>query len=63
MASCPTCGSSKPHMHPALQFEGEVEICPDEFHLQPTNQNRPEYIAAVQAKRGFCGLAGNDGGG
>ena len=48
---CPTCSSKSPHMHPAMAGEGEVEICVDEFHLIPTNQNRPEYIAAVRAKR------------
>lgn len=47
--SCPTCGSTAPHMHPAIQHEGEVELCADAFHLTPTRQNRPEYIAAVQA--------------
>jgi hypothetical protein len=48
---CPTCGSPAPHLHPAVQCEGEVETCPDAFHLTPTNQNSPEYIARVHAKR------------
>lgn len=46
--NCPTCGSSAPHMHPAVQHEGEVSVCADDFHLTPTVQNRPEYIAAVR---------------
>jgi hypothetical protein len=57
---CPTCGSSAPHMHPAIQHEGEVQVCADSFHLTPTPQNRPEYINAVrrlQAKTcRQCGL-------
>lgn len=47
MAKCRTCGSSNPHLHPAVQHEGEVHICTDDFHLQETAQNKPEYIAAV----------------
>ena len=48
---CPSCNSPAPHLHPAVQFEGEVETCADAFHLRQTLENRPEYIALVQAKR------------
>jgi uncharacterized OB-fold protein len=47
MDECPRCGSSHPHMHPAVQVEGEVSTCHHDFHLRPTPQNRPAYIAAV----------------
>ena len=49
--NCPRCGSNRPHLHPAVQFEGEVEICTDDFHLLETRQNTPKHIAAVLEKR------------
>lgn len=49
--SCPRCGSPSPERHPAVQCEGEVELCTDDFHMRPTAMNRPEYIAAIRAKR------------
>ena len=51
MTKCPTCQSPSPHMHPAMQHEGEVETCVNDFHLQPTNQNTSAYIDLVLAKR------------
>jgi hypothetical protein len=48
--NCPRCDSPSPERHPAVQHEGEVEICTDPFHLTPTNMNRPQIIAAVCAK-------------
>jgi hypothetical protein len=32
-ARCPTCDSPEKKLHPAVQFEGEVEICKDKWHL------------------------------
>ena len=52
---CSTCNSPSPERHPAVAFEGEVEICINDFHLIPTLSNR--YIAAVLAKRETRGKA------
>lgn len=38
---CPRCDSPAPHLHPAMQFEGEVQPCEHPWHLQRTNQNPP----------------------
>ena len=35
MSKCPTCQSSNPSFHPAVQHEGEVHLCRDPWH-KPT---------------------------
>lgn len=29
---CPRCGSPSPERHPAMQYEGEVQPCPHDWH-------------------------------
>lgn len=39
---CPTCTSPSPELHPAMQHEGEVEICKDAWHgVPPTSDWKP----------------------
>lgn len=33
LQTCPTCESSDPKKHPAMQFEGEVQPCHDQWHV------------------------------
>lgn len=33
---CPSCGSPEPRPHPAVQHEGEVRICNDQYHMGAT---------------------------
>lgn len=51
MSKCPKCKSTAPHMHPAVQHEGEVRLCTHDFHLKETPQNIPAYVAAVRKAR------------
>lgn len=51
MSECPRCKSTAPHLHPAVQHEGEVALCTDAYHLTPTPQNTPEYIRDVETAR------------
>src|SRR5690242_12266487 len=56
---CPKCDSPAPHLHPAVQFEGEVQPCSDAFHLRATPQNRgatstrDEVYAAIDSERAY----------
>ena len=56
MNACPKCTSAAPHMHPAVQAGGEVELCTDAFHLTPTAQNTQEFIDAVADRLRAAGL-------
>ena len=48
---CQTCNSPHPHMHPAVQFEGEVHVCTDDFHLRETPQNTAKFRDEVLTAR------------
>jgi len=41
--NCPTCDSPQPQLHPAVQFEGEVQPCKDSWH------NRPDWGLAARS--------------
>lgn len=39
---CPTCDSPAPHLHPAMQAEGEVQPCKDPWHIAPPETPAPD---------------------
>lgn len=43
MNRCPTCNSPNPHLHPAVQHEGETQLCLDPWHA--TTEKGREAIA------------------
>ena len=43
---CPKCNSPSPHLHPAMQFEGEVQPCDNDYHRIVTPENTERRIAA-----------------
>ncbi len=47
---CPTCDSPHPELHPAMQWEGEVQPCRDLFHLPATIETKRRQIQAL----GLC---------
>ena len=49
---CPKCDSPAPHLHPAIQFEGEVQPCNHAFHFQITPQNTQSNLARDKALLG-----------
>jgi len=47
VSRCPRCNSPKPHLHPAMQVGGEVQICTDVFHRTVTSENTQARIDEV----------------
>ncbi len=37
---CPTCESPDPKLHPAMQWEGEVQPCRDAWHIPSEHERR-----------------------
>lgn len=58
MSRCPTCDSPAAHLHPAVQFGGEVQVCFDSFHDEDSTNLLPclstyEITSRYLAKKGY----------
>jgi hypothetical protein len=49
MEKCPTCSSPDPARHPAVQFEGEVQLCENDWHVPSASKIRESFGAPVSA--------------
>lgn len=47
---CPSCESPAPHLHPAVQHEGEVQLCKDKWHASTTRGR--DMLTRVSAPQG-----------
>ena len=47
---CPRCESPNPKWHPAVQYEGEVELCNHPWHQPTADEIRAKWQQSARSR-------------